>query len=60
VPEPPAPTATVGSVDAPPSAAPPQEKKKRGFWSKLFGIGKDDKARKDQNDKDETKKKPVE
>jgi len=44
--------ATSGSVEAPPPA--PTEKKKRGFWSKLFGIGHDDR------DKDQSKKKPPE
>ena len=40
----PAVSATSGAVDAPPP--PPSEKKKRGFWSKLFGIGRDDKDKK--------------
>jgi hypothetical protein len=53
---PPLTTATAGTVDTPPAA--PQEKKKRGFWSKLFGIGHDD--RDHDADKDAPKKKPRE
>ena len=56
VPEPPPATAaTAGIVEAAPPAA-PQEKKKRGFWSKLFGRGKDD----TEKSKDEPRKKPPE
>jgi len=53
--EAPAPTAsaTSGVVDAPPPA--PAEKKKRGFWSKLFGMG-----RGEDKDKDQPGKKPRE
>jgi penicillin-binding protein 1A len=50
---PPTPAATAGTVPSPPPAVagtpPPQPKKKRGFWSRVFGIGKDD-------DKDDKKK----
>ncbi len=39
---PPAPTATSGTTLPPEiAAAPDAGKKKRGFWSKLFGLGKD-------------------
>jgi len=39
---PPAPAATSGTALPPQIAAAPEpEKKKRGFWSKLFGVGKD-------------------
>ncbi len=39
---PPAPAATSGTTPAPEIAAAPEAgKKKRGFWSKLFGLGKD-------------------
>jgi hypothetical protein len=50
---PPTPAATAGTVPSPPPAVagapPPQPKKKRGFWSRVLGIGKDD-------DKDDKKK----
>lgn len=43
---PPAPAATAGTQTPPPALeAPEPPKKKRGFWSKVFGIGKDDKAK---------------
>jgi membrane carboxypeptidase/penicillin-binding protein len=42
-PAPAPPTATAGTVEPAPPA--PQDKKKRGFWSKLFGIGRDDKEK---------------
>jgi penicillin-binding protein 1A len=42
----PATAATSGSVEPPPPA--PQDKKKRGFWSKLFGVGKDGEKPKDE------------
>src|SRR3954451_14862311 len=48
---PPAPTATSGVV--PPTPEPPAAetpKKKRGFWSKVFGVGKE-KGDKDQDEK---------
>jgi len=39
---PPAPAATSGTVPPPEIAAAPEAaKKKRGFWSKVFGLGKD-------------------
>jgi penicillin-binding protein 1A len=39
---PPAPAATSGTVSPPEIAAAPEAaKKKRGFWSKVFGLGKD-------------------
>lgn len=57
----PAPTATAGAGTAtaaaasPPPPPPPEVKKKRGFWSRLFGVGKDkDKDRdKDKMGQDE-------
>jgi 1A family penicillin-binding protein len=55
---PPAPAATSGTVPEPPpppAATPEPPKKKRGFWSKLFGIGKDD-DRKDERKNDERKR----
>jgi hypothetical protein len=54
---PPAPAATSGTAPEPtpvPAATPEPPKKKRGFWSKLFGIGKDD--RKDERKSDERKR----
>jgi len=58
---PPAPTATSGSAPEPqsPTAAPPPEppKKKRGFWSRLFGIGKDDDHKNEEQQSEEHKKK---
>jgi len=47
----PPPTATSG-VDPTIAPAPTVEKKKRGFWGRLFGLGKED------DKKDEDKKKP--
>jgi penicillin-binding protein 1A len=56
---PPAPAATTGTApEAPtpaPSVAPEPPKKKRGFWSRLFGIGKDD-DRKNEDRKDDDRK----
>jgi penicillin-binding protein 1A len=55
---PPAPAATSGTAPEPspvPAATPEPPKKKRGFWSKLFGIGKDD-DRKDERKNDERKR----
>jgi hypothetical protein len=54
VPPPEPPAATVGSQ--PEVQAPPEEpeKKKRGFWSRLFGIGKAD----DKNDEKSAGEKP--
>jgi 1A family penicillin-binding protein len=56
----PAPTATAGAATAtaaaaaPPQAPPtPEVKKKRGFWSRLFGVGKDKDRDKDKLDQDE-------
>ena len=57
----PAPTATAGAgtgtaaAASPPPPPPPEVKKKRGFWSRLFGVGKDkDKDRdKDKMGQDE-------
>jgi penicillin-binding protein 1B len=56
---PPAPTATSGSTPEVPAAAPAPEppKKKRGFWSKLFGIGKDDRKNDEPKDQEHPKKK---
>ena len=54
----PAPAATSGTAPEPspvPAATPEPPKKKRGFWSKLFGIGKDD-DRKDERKNDERKR----
>ena len=48
-------TPTNGSVDAPPPPAAPAAKK-RGFWSKLFGVGKDD----GKGDRTKDEKKPRE
>jgi penicillin-binding protein 1A len=67
----PSPTRTTGAA-APPPAAPTarpapapatpkadeEPKKKRGFWSRLFGRGGDDKGDKDDKKKPEPKKKP--
>ena len=65
---PPAGTSTTGAQPVPTPAAAQQEeqkkeearadegKKKRGFWAKVFGVGKDDK-KKDEK-KDDPKKKP--
>jgi 1A family penicillin-binding protein len=50
-----APTATAGSAPTP-IVNPPTPKKKRGFWSKVFGIGKDDDKKDDDNDKGPRKK----
>jgi penicillin-binding protein 1A len=53
----PSPTSgTVATVDNPPPAPPPAPKKKRGFWSRVFGIGRDD-AEKDQQKPAEPPKK---
>jgi membrane carboxypeptidase/penicillin-binding protein len=56
---PPAPAATAGVAASPPpiAAAPEEPRKKRGFWSKIFGIGKDDdKSKRDQKDATPKKK----
>jgi len=52
--------AAAAPADAAPAAAtaaqePP--KKKRGFWSKLFGVGKDDEGKADDRKTDDAKKK---
>ena len=49
----PAAASTTGqaSVVDPASAIPEEPKKKRGFWSRLFGIGRDDKEGKEKDDK---------
>jgi membrane carboxypeptidase/penicillin-binding protein len=55
---PPGPTATSGSAAEPqaPTAAPPEPpKKKRGFWSRLFGVGKDDDRKNEERKADEQK-----
>ena len=49
------PAATVGVPPPPPIVAaqappPPAAPKKRGFWSKLFGVGKDDNAPRESSD----------
>jgi 1A family penicillin-binding protein len=53
---PPAPAATSGSAPTPPDPVPTAEqeppKKKRGFWSRLFGIGKDDDHKDDRKSDD--------
>jgi 1A family penicillin-binding protein len=47
----------VGSPPSPVESAPPEPKKKRGFWSKFFGIGKDDDpAKKGEENKPPKKK----
>jgi hypothetical protein len=51
-PSPPPPRASVKAEENEPQNAPP--KKKRGFWSRVFGTGKDEKNRPN----DEQKKKP--
>ncbi len=55
---------TAGSSSAGPIVEPPAPKKKRGFWSKVFGIGKDDegdakgeKVDKSKDEKDKVDKK---
>jgi penicillin-binding protein 1A len=54
---PPAPAATAGSTPAADDApAPEPPKKKRGFWSKLFGVGKDDDKDKEKEPRPGTKK----
>jgi 1A family penicillin-binding protein len=53
-PEPPA--ATAGTEPAV-QVAPEEPKKKRGFWSRLFGIGKDDGKGDEEKPRDEKKKK---
>ncbi len=53
-PAPPPMSPTSGIVEPAPAPPPAMEKKKRGFWSKLFGMGREDK------DKDASKKKPQE
>jgi membrane peptidoglycan carboxypeptidase len=60
-----APAGTAGTAGTAPAASttsatkPGEEKKKkRGFWSKLFGRGDDDKTKKDEKKKDEKKKPP--
>jgi penicillin-binding protein 1B len=54
---PPAATPTTGHVDTTPPSAAAQKaepKKKRGFWSRVFGLGRDDdKDKKDQPDSDQ-------
>ena len=40
------------------SAEPPPAPKKRGFWSKVFGIGGDDRKAEEEKKKEEQKKKP--
>jgi 1A family penicillin-binding protein len=61
---PPAVAATAGSSPSAPIVEPPTPKKKRGFWSKVFGIGKDsdadekaDKSDKTKDDKEKADKK---
>jgi membrane carboxypeptidase/penicillin-binding protein len=53
---PPAVAATTGEAEHVESPAPPPQKKKRGFWSRVFGIGKD-KAEEDRRDEAPPKKK---
>jgi 1A family penicillin-binding protein len=57
----PVPTATSGEavssrVENPPPPTPPTPKKKRGFWSRVFGVGKDEPNR-EQKQPDPPKKK---
>ncbi len=55
----PPPAATSGTASEPPAAAAPAPeppKKKRGFWSRLFGIGKDDADRKNDDRKSDDRK----
>jgi hypothetical protein len=41
------------SSPSPSSSAPPEEpKKKRGFWSRVFGVGKDEQGRGTEKDKE--------
>ncbi len=53
IPEPPAPTASVAAPPppAPPPQAEPEEppRRRRGFWSRLFGIGRDDDRDEDED-----------
>jgi penicillin-binding protein 1A len=56
---PPTPSATTGAAPrAAEAAPPPQPKKKRGFWSRLFGIGHDDKDKPEKADHDRAKDDP--
>jgi 1A family penicillin-binding protein len=50
---PPAPTATTEPAAATPKAESPSAPRKRGFWSRVFGVGKDEKNQKEQKDKRE-------
>jgi len=58
----PAPSATSGAVPAPNAVTggtvEDGKKKKRGFWSRLFGIGDDKNDEKKKDDKDKKPKKP--
>jgi 1A family penicillin-binding protein len=45
---PPATTASTEPAAATPKAEPPPAPRKRGFWSRVFGIGKDDKNQKEK------------
>jgi 1A family penicillin-binding protein len=54
-PPPATPAATAGTAEPAVAQSPPEEppKKKRGFWSKLLGIGKDDKDKDDSKSVDD-------
>ena len=56
---PPAPTATAGATTEPPPIASPPEvpKKKRGFWARFFGVGRDDDKKSDESTTPPQKKK---
>jgi hypothetical protein len=50
-PAPPPPAqAAVSEAPPTPKVEPPPQPKKRGFWSRVFGVGKDDKGANDKKD----------
>jgi 1A family penicillin-binding protein len=59
-PPPPPPAPPTASAPAPEEPAAEEPKKKRGFWARVFGVGKDKKDEKDEKDekKPEERRKP--